>query len=451
MKSRLNTTRWLGLVLAGSILTLAASGQAGKPVKPPKPPPEPTLTYTLVPFDTGPWLGSAARGITEAGLVVGSGDYEYVWEVTNRANLPWPTVATTTDTDSDGVLDAPLPLPVLDGHLNGAAHRANEFGLIVGGTGFPVSGGPPPAGYEQGVVWVPGASGYAAHGVGVIDARLTDSWAGCVNNNGVVAGMCSWDYVGNWWRAYIIVPEETADGLTWFRDDNADGVNDLMLPIWPGPDPALLPGESTPMDPVAEIVAINDDGVVVGSIDNNYGRVEEAVFAIVPDYEDADGDGNPWFAEDAEGYNGLLRGLPPLSAGAYTAPSDINASGEIAGTSDYHAVIWRPDANGAYTIQDLGAFRQRDHLRVSALSDTGWLVGRAYNLGIGASWPKNKPKPALTLVWQDGQMYVLEDILSNGDGWTDLSFSDVSNEGILAGHGTFNGKVTACLAVPNLP
>jgi len=46
MKTMQNTTRWLGLVLAGSILTLAASAQAGKPVKPPKPPPGP-------PVDTG--------------------------------------------------------------------------------------------------------------------------------------------------------------------------------------------------------------------------------------------------------------------------------------------------------------------------------------------------------------------------------------------------------------
>ena len=127
------------------------------------------------------------------------------------------------------------------------------------------------------------------------------------------------------------------------------------------------------------------------------------------------------------------------------------ASGEIAGTSDYHAVIWRPDANGGYSIQDLGAFRQRDHLQVVAMSDTGWVVGRAYNLGTGAAWPKNNPKPDLTLVWRDGVTYVLQEILTNSDGWTELSFRDVSNEGILAGHGTFSGKVTACLAVPNAP
>ena len=117
----------------------------------------------------------------------------------------------------------------------------------------------------------------------------------------------------------------------------------------------------------------------------------------------------------------------------------------------YHAVLWRPQPGGGYSLEDLGTFRQRDHMVVTAMSDTGWLIARDYNLGTGHSVPKNNPKPDPTLIWRNGVMSVLEDILTNGDGWTALRFSDVSNEGILVGRGTFDGKVTACLAVPNLP
>jgi len=46
MRTIQSTTRWLGLALAGGIITFAALAQAGKPVKPPKPPPGP-------PVDTG--------------------------------------------------------------------------------------------------------------------------------------------------------------------------------------------------------------------------------------------------------------------------------------------------------------------------------------------------------------------------------------------------------------
>lgn len=44
MKEGQNSTRWLGLALAGSFLTFAVTTQAGKPVKPPPPPPTETST-----------------------------------------------------------------------------------------------------------------------------------------------------------------------------------------------------------------------------------------------------------------------------------------------------------------------------------------------------------------------------------------------------------------------
>ena len=94
--------------------------------------------------------------------------------------------------------------------------------------------------YKQAVIWRwDGTSGeYLPQRLGVIDWRLDESYAHRINGNGVVAGRCnSWAGAGGAWRqAFVIEPAETPEGgLTWFRDEDADGVNDLMMRIWPGP------------------------------------------------------------------------------------------------------------------------------------------------------------------------------------------------------------------------
>jgi hypothetical protein len=454
MKARQNSTRWLGLALVCGTLTFAVSTQAGKSVKPPPPPPPPpapTLTYTLIPFDNGTRLGSVATAISEAGLIPGYFNRNLVCDgVTDQYS--WPTVATPTDANRDGWLDLPLALPIPDIYMAGWASDANDFGMIVGATHRVYNYDPPyPYINQEGVIWLPGTTGYVPQRLGVIDARLDVSSANRVNKDGVVAGVCS-SYTAQFNRAFVIQPEQTADGLTWFRDANADGVNDLMRQIWPGPDPRYItwyydpndPWTDPPPGPWSEIYDLNDAGTVCGMIQGVGG------FVVVPDYSDADGDGNPWFAANAAGNNRLVRTLPPLTKGAGTSPVSINTKGEIAGVSGNHAVLWKPVAGGGYAIQDLGTVSVRQYLRVSAMSDTGWMVGTAYNSISGSGGAKN-PQPNLTVVWRNGVKCYLPDVLTNGAGWTNLSFRDVSNTGVLAGYGVFKGKGTACLAVPNLP
>jgi hypothetical protein len=442
--------RILALAVAAALVPLAA--QAAKAAKPP---PASALSYTLVAFeDNAQWIGSRASGITEVGVVPGRYDYDLIsGGVTNR--LSWPTVATRTDEDGNGLLDLPRPLPFLAGHVTGEAWRANELGVIVGVTERLVDASewPPLSVFAEGVVWLPGQGAYTPRGLGVIDGRLHQSYATCVNNNGVVAGGCTWGNTINWHRAFIIVPEQTADGPSWFRDTDANGVNDLMLPIWPAPDPLKNPSSSSQYDPVAYINGLNDAGVVCGTIDivvsDNAGL--GGPFVISPDYTDADGDGNPWFVADAAGNNVLVQKLPLLRAGAYSTANAINASGDIAGVSDNHAVLWKPAAGGGYVLRDLGTVTAREYLQVTAMSNTGWILGNAWNSVLTHSFVQKPGKPDIAVVWRDGVMYLMPDLLTNGAGWTDLHFSDVSDSGVLAGYGVFNGRTTACLAVPKLP
>ena len=79
------------------------------------------------------------------------------------------------------------------------------------------------------------------------------------------------------------------DGPTWFRDANEDGENDLMLPIWPGPDPVQDPGDFTPGDAVAYICQWTVDGpdhaanidLVMGAWGNGTTADERALVSLL--------------------------------------------------------------------------------------------------------------------------------------------------------------------------
>ncbi len=457
MKRRQHFAGWLGFALAGGLSASALTTQAGRPNPPQPPPPPPPLTYVLVAFEDGGRAANYASGINEVGLVVGHYDYE-LETPDGVQRLSWPTAATRTDVNGNGLLDLSSELPVLPGHAAGSAWSVNENGLIVGESSrIPVYIETEPISvYCEGVVWV----NAVPQGVGVIDVRLDQSTIRCVNRNGLVAGNATFSNTVNWQRAFIVVPEGTVENPIYFRDTNADGVNDLMLPIWPGPDPSRISWPFDPenpltyglQDPVAYITGLNDSGVICGRIDCPVALTPDprGAFVIVPDFADSDGDGNPWFASDATGNNTLVRRLPALKAGAYTASWAINSAGEIAGVSADHAVLWKPQTGGGYVLQDLGTVASEEHMQIAAMSHTGWIVGCGYSHRFSHGVPK-PPPPPVPVVWRNGVMYLVQDLLTNGSEWTVLRLTDVSDTGVLAGSGLFNGKMTACLAVPNLP
>ena len=189
-----------------------------------------------------------------------------------------------------------------------------------------------------------------------------------------------------------------------------------------------------PPNPSSLIRDLNDSGAVCGVIESPWSSADNPyvkyVFVVVPDFSDADGDGNPWFAADAEGNNSLLRVLTGLTGYTPNSVVAINALGEVAGATNNHAVLWKPVAGGGYAIQDLGTVSDRDYLSVHAMSDSSseWLVGKAYSSPLNhAMKPLKNPLPDLLVVWWNGEL--LLPALTNGAGWTDLDFNDVNDAG----------------------
>jgi len=198
-----------------------------------------------------------------------------------------------------------------------------------------------------------------------------------VNEAGQVVGG-AFDASGVW-CPFLVTPEDT-DGNgkpdRWYRDDDGDGVNDLMVFL------GLLGGGNSVKGVSRDI---NDDGVVVGrestdgtwegwhgwvwrdtdeglidlgshvaGIDayaiNNHGQVVGRMLASSHSYlitpEDNDGDGIPdlWFKDaDGDSLNDLL-----IDLGESFSRRDINDAGLIAGMSGYVSgfVLVPEDTNG---------------------------------------------------------------------------------------------------------
>ena len=213
-----------------------------------------------------------------------------------------------------------------------------------------------------------------------------------INNLGWVVGESRplYDEFGH---AIVVVPEST-DGDTipdlWFRDDNGDGFNDLMIDLgvlgggtlasslaWGINDEGQVVGESTvdvtegstthaflwqdldgdrvsdPGEMVdlgslspggnSRAVAVNTWGQVVGCSD---GPAGDHAFLINPILEAT---GNPvWYTDgNGDGLNDLMIDLGNVSWIAWE-DLDINDAGEIVGTADGVAFLIRPvvDNNG---------------------------------------------------------------------------------------------------------
>jgi probable HAF family extracellular repeat protein len=164
---------------------------------------------------------------------------------------------------------------------------------------------------------------------------------------------------------------------------------------------------------------------------------------LVPDFTDADGDGNPWFADaNGDNFNDLMVELIPLSV-EYPSYSpyatDLNAAGQVVGASDKRAVLWNFAADGTQTVTDLGQISGREeNIYATAINDTGQIVGVAsYRKSVKAAF-----------LVDDGQMYDLAECLTNGAGWANLQANDINNQGRIVGSGEFGGVRQAFVATP---
>jgi hypothetical protein len=334
-------------------------------------------------------------------------------------------------------------LGVMNGQLPGAESRAlgiNDHGHVVGFSNF----GPRddraflivPVVVDGALEWFldDGNGGNAL----MIDLTGTAHDAGtnvgiacAVNDSGHVVGYYwSFDQAGNIdvSTMFIVVPEDAnADGIpdTWFRDDDMDGVNDLMV---------FLEREEGAPGGIARFV--NADGWVVGDL--WYGSSTVGWFAVIP--EDTDGDGVPdsWFEDDElDGINDLMFELP-------YPPDDLNDLGQVTMNNG----VWQLDpVLGATLLYDLEEIpKSLGEGGGGALNDRAGVVGSAFKHQ-GSRWSFREV--ATPLYWTDGGLNNLFDLMVNDEGIEGAEAVGINDFGHIYGYTRIDELLgVAFIAVP---
>jgi probable HAF family extracellular repeat protein len=321
-------------------------------------------------------------------------------------------------------------------------------------------------------------------GGGVVDGSMYRySTAIAINDLGLVVGYGTADFPCSYFpittHGFVIAPED-ADGDdlpdVWFRDDDGDGNNDLMIHLgvcygdnysnmstayavnnWGQivglTDHGAEIGSGTAflINPVdvnldgfvdwfwdsdangddlndlmidlglgegSEAVDINDAGQIVGILRSQSGRAY-AGFLITPD--DTDGDGLPdvWVRdEDGDGINDLAVELGPPPRGEVWGVAAVNSSGQVVGSwksksGAIRAVRWDVDAQGDVTVTDLGRVSGEKHTGASDINDTGQVVGT------GSTSSVHQPPDEWThtaCLWENGTMTLLKDLVGDSGG-----------------------------------
>lgn len=270
---------------------------------------------------------------------------------------------------------------------------------------------------------------YTIVDLGALDS--ISSYARSINELGQVAGFSFTYSPGGYCRAFLVTPEYDSDGnpVVWFRDDDLDGINDLMMDI------GTLVGDSSSRaygvndsgqvvggsygdvdgtdrqhaflwDSISGMIdlgsleasngnsmawGISNSGYVVGYVSNYPGSDERRAFIVVP--EDTDGDGVPdtWFRDtDGDGYNDLMIDLGTLPGDSGSSAFTVNDSGQVVGSSDSRGFLITPedsdgdgvlewfldDGSGGNALMiELGPLSGADTCSAEAINFSGQVVG----------------------------------------------------------------------------
>ncbi|MCI0460944.1 MAG: hypothetical protein L0Z62_28695 [Gemmataceae bacterium] len=315
------------------------------------------------------------------------------------------------------------------------------------------------------------ANGHAAlrHSGTILDLGTlggSTSQANDLNEAGQVVGYA--DTAGGTRHAFLLTPEDTnSDGQAdrWFRDDDANGINDLLLDLGTlgGPtsearginnlgqvvgraDESTAAGSfraflwdaatgmqnlgtfGMPTDPSglnsgSEANAINDKGQVVGSV---YGLWGGWLYNYI----------RPFVWDAASG--GTL--LPNYAAMA----TDINEAGQIVGTS------------GTIRRSEVSLFPRWYEAYDAFL----WQNGAMSGLGFDNPYPysefdvsinKHAQVVGLGYLWQEGARIDLSRLVDPTQGWTISTAWGINDVGQIVGHGVLQGVGTSFLLSYDAP
>jgi probable HAF family extracellular repeat protein len=281
------------------------------------------------------------------------------------------------------------------------------------------------------------------------------SRANGINNLGQVVG--SADRPGGTRHAFLVTPQDTTgDGQpdVWFRDDDHNGTNDLMV------DLGTLGG------PTSEARGINDLGQVVGRADSSFTAGSYRAFV----WDSNSGMQNL-------GTFGLSVNLDGLNFGSEA--NAINDHGQVVGSvyslwrgmlfNGVQGFRWDPQNGGSLLGSIYGGARQ-----ATGINDAGQIVGnsgRIYALGIiqrlyvatdaflwqngamtslgfamnsvwGANISVNDNGQIVggNYLWQSGVRMNLNNLIDPSPGWTISTTADINDSGQIVAQRTLTGQ-----------
>lgn len=317
------------------------------------------------------------------------------------------------DNDNDGANDLMRALPPLSpdssGLLFGSATGVNNDEVVVGSS----SADP----MRNAVLWQHGVTLDLGPHLGMDGyGTATD-----ISDSGLIVGF---EFEPDGRLGHVIVPrnyEPDGLGTVWFEDADQDGENDLAYE---------LGGSYIPTD-------INDAGRITL---NSGGRKSRAHIAM-PDWEDSDGDGNPYFADrNGDGRNDQILDLPTRE-GKTSKAEAVNNLGQVAGQVGDRPVLWEQN-QGVWTLRELGSIEGETDVTACDLNDFGRVVGYA------PSFPSGGNQIFNGYLWFEGEMHNVLKMVENRGQWSTLEVRRINDQDVMAGNGSVIGRNEGFVAIP---